>query len=229
MDRAAALDKVKKCLALSRSANEHEAAAALRQAQLLMRRFNLTHEGVLASDVRTHVVHSVTKYRTPKWDYALVSLIALNFGCVSLNYNHPSGREWHFIGENEAPQVAAYAYEVLRRQMLQARDQHLSSVHSAIVRGKKRTLGNLYCLGWVAAVGQVVHEFAAGSTPPDETPAIKAYLQQLGPIQERKPSAPKRQYTDDEYSAYMAGVDSGSQAQLHRGVGEDAPEILQLS
>jgi CHAT domain-containing protein len=34
MDREQALAKIKKGLALSRSANEHEAAAALRQAQL---------------------------------------------------------------------------------------------------------------------------------------------------------------------------------------------------
>ena len=37
MNRDDALKKIKKCLALSRSANEHEAAAALRQAQALMR------------------------------------------------------------------------------------------------------------------------------------------------------------------------------------------------
>ena len=35
MNRDDALKKIKKCLALSRSANEHEAAAALRQAQAL--------------------------------------------------------------------------------------------------------------------------------------------------------------------------------------------------
>ena len=33
MNRDDALKKIKKCLALGRSANEHEAAAAMRQAQ----------------------------------------------------------------------------------------------------------------------------------------------------------------------------------------------------
>jgi hypothetical protein len=35
MDRETALTKIKKCLALAKSSNEHEAAAAMRQAQKL--------------------------------------------------------------------------------------------------------------------------------------------------------------------------------------------------
>ena len=37
MNKQKALEKIKKCLALSKSANEHEAAQALKQAQALMR------------------------------------------------------------------------------------------------------------------------------------------------------------------------------------------------
>ncbi len=51
MDREAVLKKIKKCMALSGSANEHEAAAALRQARALMEKFNLSAETVLASTV----------------------------------------------------------------------------------------------------------------------------------------------------------------------------------
>ena len=45
------LDKIKKCLALASSANEHEAAAALRQAQKLMAQFGLTETDVTLADV----------------------------------------------------------------------------------------------------------------------------------------------------------------------------------
>lgn len=38
MDNKTALEKIKKCLALSKSANEHEATQALKQAQALMQR-----------------------------------------------------------------------------------------------------------------------------------------------------------------------------------------------
>ena len=43
------LDKIKKCLALASSANEHEAAAALRQAQKLMQAHGLTDQDVAAA------------------------------------------------------------------------------------------------------------------------------------------------------------------------------------
>lgn len=48
-DNSKILDKIKKCLALAASANEHEAAAALRQAQKLMETHGFTDEDVLAS------------------------------------------------------------------------------------------------------------------------------------------------------------------------------------
>ena len=41
MDKEKALDKIKKCLALSRSANEHEAAQALKHAQALMDKYGV--------------------------------------------------------------------------------------------------------------------------------------------------------------------------------------------
>lgn len=41
MDKAKVLEKIKKCLALSQSANENEAAQALKQAQALMRQYSI--------------------------------------------------------------------------------------------------------------------------------------------------------------------------------------------
>ena len=38
MDKQAVLEKIKQCLALSKSANEHEAAQAMKQAQALMKK-----------------------------------------------------------------------------------------------------------------------------------------------------------------------------------------------
>ena len=43
--------KIKRCLALSKSSNENEAATAMRQAQALMREYRLTEMEVHLSDV----------------------------------------------------------------------------------------------------------------------------------------------------------------------------------
>lgn len=63
MDRETLLKKIKKCLALGKSSNEHEAAAALRQAQKLMEMHGLTEEDV----GQTEYVHAVvvTDYEWP--------------------------------------------------------------------------------------------------------------------------------------------------------------------
>ena len=46
MDQEKIIDKIKKCLALAKSDNPHEAATALRQAQKLMEQHNLTEQDI---------------------------------------------------------------------------------------------------------------------------------------------------------------------------------------
>lgn len=51
MDKEKVLDKIKKCLALGESANEHEAAQAIRQAQILMKKYGISEIDVELSAV----------------------------------------------------------------------------------------------------------------------------------------------------------------------------------
>lgn len=51
MDKEKVLDKIKKCLALGKSANEHEAAQALKQAQALMPKYEISDADVALSDI----------------------------------------------------------------------------------------------------------------------------------------------------------------------------------
>ena len=51
MDKEKILDKIKKCLALSKSANEHEAAQALKQAQALMEKHEVNAVDIALSEV----------------------------------------------------------------------------------------------------------------------------------------------------------------------------------
>lgn len=66
VDRAKILDKIKKCLASSASANEHEAAAAPRQAQSLMR------------------LHDIGEAEI-EWEATLAGSVADAFGCVHVS------------------------------------------------------------------------------------------------------------------------------------------------
>ena len=77
------IDKVKKCIALSKSDNPHEAAAALRQAQALMRKHGIDEAGIAAAEIgATDVEHkSSNAVRPPAWETMLMMLVGTAFGC----------------------------------------------------------------------------------------------------------------------------------------------------
>ncbi|WP_304672555.1 DUF2786 domain-containing protein [Neisseria bergeri] len=51
MDKQKVLEKIKRCLALGESANEHEVAQAIRQAQILMKKYGISEMDVELSAV----------------------------------------------------------------------------------------------------------------------------------------------------------------------------------
>ena len=79
-----AIRKIKHCLALAQSANENEAATALRQAQALMREYRLTEMDVKLSDVGEVESQFTRAERLPVWERNLAGSVANAFGCTSL-------------------------------------------------------------------------------------------------------------------------------------------------
>ena len=67
MDKQTAIEKIRKCLALAKSANEHEAAAALRQAQALMRKYGVEDGDILMAEVSEARVKAGAKTKPVKW------------------------------------------------------------------------------------------------------------------------------------------------------------------
>lgn len=78
------LNKIKKCLALSKSANPQEAAIALKQAQALMQEYNVTQTDVMFSDVQKQASNSQATEKRPQWDHYLMWVVAQAFGCKTL-------------------------------------------------------------------------------------------------------------------------------------------------
>ena len=84
MDKKTALAKIKKCLALAKSANEHEAAQALKQAQALMREFEVTEQDVEWSQVNE--ASQPYNSRCVMWQVGLVNMCAKAFGCSQFSH-----------------------------------------------------------------------------------------------------------------------------------------------
>lgn len=158
--------KIKRCLALSKSSNENEAATAMRQAQALMRDYRLTEMDVRLSDVGEVESEKYRTNRRPTWDRQLSAIVARAFGVRPLDVRHwckSAGRvvsRASFVGVTPAPQIAMYAYEALLIKLSQARREYVSQVRA----GKRRsgyspeTAGDHFALAWVSAVHGKIHE-----------------------------------------------------------------------
>lgn len=226
MTRDQALAKVAKCLALSRSANEHEAAAALRQAQALMREHAIDADDIELSQVGEAAVPSRSSALN-KWEALLAEFIGDAFGTAHfslklqrlLGGRYCQGRDWVFVGTGAAPQIAAYAYDVLSRQCAAARATHIRKQPGSCKPITKTARGDRFAVGWVLAVRALVARFAGN---PRDQVLIERYLADKHPeLTSVKPrdTAVGRNVRDADLDA---GFQAGKKAELHKGVGAAA-------
>ena len=99
------LNKIKKCLALSQSSNEHEAAIALKQANKLMKDNNIDLSDVELSDVKYVCIDRKIKNHTYKSALAIIIAQAMECKCLYSDYS----QRIYFVGVN--PELATYAYD----------------------------------------------------------------------------------------------------------------------
>lgn len=232
MDKAAILAKIRKCMALSASANEHEAAAALRQARKLMETHGLTDTDVLAAEVGEETTTAGASKKPAYWESALAAKTGEAFGCKVIFrqeiFRVRPVSSWVFIGTGANFDVAKYCFEVLYRQVKRARADHIKAALKRCKTATKTRRADLYCEGWVSAAVGKLNALALGER---EQSALDAYLSghytSLAKLDARDRNAGKTSLSDRDYRDYAAGRQSGAQARLNRGVREDAPLALE--
>ncbi|WP_423458003.1 DUF2786 domain-containing protein [Ottowia sp. VDI28] len=224
MTRDEALKKIKKCLALGRSANENEAGIALRQAQALMEQFGLREQDVSLADVREVKVKACSTAANA-WELRLVHLVADAFGCETFAQlkgryndagNYVRSRHWVFVGIDAAPIVAGYACEVLLRQCARGRLAHIAKQPRNCKPATKTMRGDAFAIGWVMGVSEKVEAFA---NPEKDQALLLAYIErEYGELQSGKTRNTMTGRKVD-MGHIGAGYRAGQQADLHRGVG----------
>lgn len=223
MNRETAIEKVKKLLRLSKSSNEHEAAAAMRQAQALMRQHQIEEAeaaGAAAEmDPIEEVASDARRGKAVPVDLAhLASLVADTFGTYTFVYvTRHSGcwrTEARFVGPAPRGELSAYAFDALRRQLEAAKRQHLRRVRNPKNRAAR---GDQFGLGFVHGVRALL---AAWDLPVEERARISSHmLAKHGPGESVRTEARKgaRSNLPTEADRH-AGRNAGRSAQLHRGV-----------
>ena len=231
MTRDEALKKIKKCLALGRSAGEHEAAAAMRQAQKLMQEFNVREQDVSLLDVREAQARAAGMAANA-WEVRLVGVIADAFGCdfftkVEHDLNGSGSfvrrRLWVFVGIDAAPAIAGYACEVLVRQCARQRMGHIAKQPRNCKQATKTARGDLFAKGWVLAVAEKV---TAISRPAADTALVLAFQEQKYGEMGRANMRDSTQGRKLDSGHLHAGFKAGQTAQLRPGVGGQKPTAL---
>ena len=176
MDKQKIIDKIKKCLALSKSSNANEAATALRQAQKMMDAHGLSDLDIELgsySDDAVDVPIQKNK-KTPLVLQMLLHVIkkAFNVRCViedRIGISDVSYRIRYF-GPTHRVTMAAYAHEVVYRAMENAWKEFLKEYPH--VRGQRGARSS-FQVGWLEEVAVKVE---AIGFPEEELAATQALM-----------------------------------------------------
>jgi len=243
-----AIRKIKHCLALAQSANENEAATALRQAQALMREYRLTEMDVKLSDVGEVESAVFRARRRPAWDQQLSLAVAEAFNCTTLRrrkWSHPKHEVIEcatFVGVSPAQNIALYAYEALLTKLTRARKEYCSGVRAGVHRSQysAETAGDHFALAWVwevqsklkALVPQADDDPLGRAGTGQDLVAIqaqdKALISEYLANQDIRESR-KIKSIEMDLNAQIAGMLAGQKVELHAGLGRGGEDQLALT
>jgi len=222
-ERDKIIDKIKKCLRLAKSSNEHEAAAALRQAQKLMRAYGVSDLDIEHADIQERYTLAGVKTTPSKWEAALAFVVARAFDCQSVFRAMNSPRTgkigfWVFVGAEPSGEIASYAFEVLFRQIKRARKTYIQTALKGCTQQNRTRRADLFCNGWVSAVSQKVREFAGEGAMQSR---IDAYMGrkygQLASMEGRDRNK-GRPPSGREMADILSGLIAGREAEINHGL-----------
>jgi hypothetical protein len=227
LNRTAALQKIKKCLALAASSNPHEAAAAMRQAQKLMAQFQISEIDVSLADVSETTVKA-KNLKLVDWELFLAQTVAKAFDCrvygsLSSSYNANARllreRRYIFAGVGPASEVAAYAFSVLSRQCAKDRKSHMAAQPKNCKKATVTARGDAYAKGWVWGVRDALVVFAGSN---DNQDAIDRYLDSKYGDIEVAESTNRAKGKNVKRADWFDGQQAGSNVRLDRGIASTA-------
>lgn len=219
MEHRKIIDKICKCLRLSESGNPHEAAMALRQAHRLMQKYRVSEELVRKAVVEESVVDIGQAYTPPFWVLALANLVADTFDCRVFVARHYGRRpEYRFLGLDLTPELATYTFEVLLRQLTQAREEFVAGL-TEVDEAEAQRRGDVFAQAWLFRVARTVENFASNS---EVLAAVDAHIkaEHGEPVDlSGEPVAPENR----DYEDILSGMRAANEVSLFRSLVDQPP------
>ncbi len=214
MNNKKIVDKIYKCLRLAESCNPNEAAAAMRQARGLMKKYGVSQEQVDTAPVTECTASAGESYTPPFWLVALSDIVACAFSCrafVARSFGRRS--EFRFIGEGAGPEIASYTFTVLHRRLQDAREVFMQRFQSGDETQRIRQ-GDVFAQAWLYRVARYVSVFAGHE---ETSVAVDTYIEEhYGRILDfdRSPA----EIAKDDMEAINTGLREGQRVSLYKPV-----------
>lgn len=216
MDKDKIIDKICKCMRLSESCNPNEAAAAIRQARNMMKKYGISEQQVLTSGVQETSVSSGIDYQPPFWVLALSNIVAQSFDCRAfLSRKEGQNHHFRFIGVGHSAEISSYTFEVLHRRLRRARKDFVWSLDVETKKEKTRR-GDVFAQAWLFRITQLVSDFA---DTPQAKKTIDEYIQQNYGETADLYVKPK-ELDNPDYEDILSGMRAANEVDLHRPVAE---------
>ena len=228
MNKEKYLAKIKKLLRLARgTSSPEEAANAMAKAQAFMREYGLSESDVEFATINTADSAGAPSdaARSPAYMHHLANMLCRAFGveCYFSGSWRSTGslkRFVRFYGPGQRAEIAAYAFDVLSRQMKLARKEYQTRHCKRCKPATRIARGDQFCEGWVGGASGIITSFGIS---PEEKGMLERYTKKLhaekGLCEGEARSAKSCRGSDD---AVGAGYLAGKSARLHHGVGGHA-------
>ena len=228
MNKKTVIEKIKKCLALSKSANQHEAAAALRQAMAFMEKYKIDADDPELLGIAEASILGSGSQKPTVFEAVLANAIAQMMGCkvilsgdikITKDLSFKKVAAWKFIGFDPAPEIASYAFDVLFRQLKKARSVFISeNLKRVQIKANKVKRADLFCEGWVLEATKQVSNLNPNKEKIDQ---IQSYVQQKHKVRNSEPTDrnKKTNTSADRYQNDLhAGRTAGKNAKLNNAM-----------
>lgn len=214
------LRKIKKCLALSASDNAAEAASALAKAHDLMARHGITQDNVVLSEVQSCISNPTGTRNIPAHMEYLARIVCDVFGCEAIKEVRMVMGEWkntlRFVGYGSDAEVAAYAYDVLRKKLNRDRCEYIKTLQPRVSRSTKTRKGDVFARAWVGAVKIKVETLKKPLAGDDSL--IEKWKHQTYGENLQKPKISIRESRPHDLDAKIKGEEKGHDVNLFAGV-----------
>lgn len=218
MDKQRALEKIKKCLDLSKSANEHEAANALAMAQKLMKKYQLSEVDVSLAELSEKLTEQKFARKPAQYIISLMFTIDRAFGVDSTLH----GGRARFYGDSFRVDLAQYAFDVVIGLIKTKRREFLKELHGNCNQKTRNARTDSFCNGFVAAIDRNIDSM---DVTPEYKESLKLYFSKFGNLSTVR-AIDRTKGREDILGAFFAGYDQGQEVNLRTPV--NGTETLKL-